>query len=235
MRHFYDICYLGSNNLQELTEFYKRFGFDGFVLLIKDYDSKKIFDIKKQILDLNEQIDIKIGIELELKNKNKFLNQLRKLRTEFPIIAVRGGNLDTNRLVCENNLIDILINPHKNRKTDSGFDKIMGNFAKTNNVAIGIDIRDFLFSHKKNRVFLSQSLMNNIKICDKVGTNIVIYSGAISKWDIRDPITMSSIGFLLGLNKDKSLKPLQNLYKIIKRNEEKIDSDWIMDGVRLVN
>ena len=64
---------------------------------------------------------------------------------------------------------------------------------------------------------------------------IVISSGATNSHFIKQPRDFASLAFLFGMDRLKALNSLSEYpLALIKRNREKLDSDYVIKGVRIV-
>ena len=53
------------------------------------------------------------------------------------------------------------------------------------------------------------------KICNKIGNNLIIISGAKSKFDMRNPEQLAAIGSLMSMEKSKQLWSVSNAYEVL--------------------
>src|SRR3989338_1588568 len=106
------------------------------------------------------------------------------------IIVVRAKNDDFNRKILENKKVNILLSPEsgtgikhdKLKQRDSGLNHVLCKIAKQNNIAIAIDFSEILKKQneekqEKGKKQLAEHLariMQNIKLCKKSGTKIIL-------------------------------------------------------------
>jgi ribonuclease P/MRP protein subunit RPP1 len=159
---------------------------------------------------------------------------LINIRRDYDLLLVRGTDLNLNRKAVETKEVDILTHPEYNRK-DSGLNHVMAKLAAKNQVAIEINFREILLSSKNTRSHIMRHIRENVKLCKKYKTSIIISSGAVSHWQLKDPKVLMSMGCLLGLElneaKDALSKTPENMIKMIK---ERRDRRWIRPGVKVV-
>ena len=224
----------GESSIEDFAKRGKLLGYRG-ICISKYFDGPaKIKDIKKKCECVGKDIGIEIFLGLQARN-SKELAKLTKLRREYDVLLVQGGDINLNRKAVETPEVDILLHPEYGR-IDSGFNHIMAKLAHENNVAIEIDFREILLSSKNTRVHILRNMMENIKLCKKFGAPIIICSGSISHLQMKDPKILISMGVVLGLElkeaKESVSKVPENIIKMIK---ERQDERWIMPGLKVVD
>ncbi|OGI15858.1 hypothetical protein A3K63_00655 [Candidatus Micrarchaeota archaeon RBG_16_49_10] len=219
----------GRSSPEQIIERARLLGFSGICLVdgIKNYkphrEIKSSFDTKK--------FGIFIGFEA---TKASDLDRLVGKRREFDILIVKGGDLKINRRAVETPEVDILSIPEYER-IDSGFNHIMAKLAKTNQVALEINFREALNSHKSTRSHIMQKMALNMMLAKKFRVPVITTSGAFSHLQLKDPYILSSFGVLLGLTPEESRAAISKTPEdIITVSKEKQAEEWIMLGVKVV-
>ena len=111
----------------------------------------------------------------------------------------------------------------------------MAKLATKNNVAIEINFREILLSSKNTRSQIMHKMAENVKLCKKYQTPMIITSGAVTHWQLRDPHILVSMGCLLGLELNEAKKTISEVpEKIIKMIKERKNKRWIRPGVKIV-
>lgn len=223
----------GESSLEEIANTAKFLGYSG-ICFAEYYRNKNQIDfLKEKILSVSKQVGIEIFLGFEARNVFE-LKKLARERRKYDVLLVRGYDLKLNRKAVETPEVDILTHPELGRK-DSGFNHTMAKLAVKNNVAIEVNFRNILLSSKATRSHILQNISNNVKLCKKFKTPIIICSGAISHWQMRDPKVLISMGCLLGLELNEAKKCLSDVPKrIIQQIRERKSERWIMPGVREV-
>jgi len=231
--HMHSAFSEGTSSLEQLASTAKTLGYKG--ICFSSYFSGN--EVIKKFYDEIEKIKQKVGIEIflgfEARNV-KELNMLIERRKKFDILLAKGGDLKLNRLACETPEVDILTHPEFERN-DSGLNHVLVRAAAKNDVAIEINFREVLIYSKKTRAKVIANISRNVELAKKYGAPLIICSGAISHYELRDPLVMSSFATTLGMNlkysKDSISKVPENiLNEIKKRKSEK----WIMPGVEII-
>ena len=127
-----------------------------------------------------------------------------------------------------------MVHPELERK-DPGLNHVMVKLAKENNVAIEINFREILQSSKNTRSLIMRNIAENVKLCKKYKTPLIVCSGAVSHWQLKDPKVLIAMSHLLGLELNEAKKSLSEVPEnIIRMIEERQDKKWIRPGVKVV-
>ncbi|MCS7093695.1 MAG: RNase P subunit p30 family protein [Candidatus Aenigmarchaeota archaeon] len=232
--HIHSTFSSGESTLEEIARVAKDFGYKGigFVsyILKKEEEDFLIGEIKR----VSSQYNIEIFFGYEATNKRE-LDLILKRRNELDLILVSGGELKLNRISVETRGVDILTHPDLKRK-DCGLNHVSARLARENEVAIEINFREVLNAEKLVR---SQVLSNHkdiVKLYKKYKFPLIVTSGALSHWQIKDPKVLISYLNSLGLEISEAKKALKDYpRKIIERSKEWKSEKWIMRGVKVVD
>jgi ribonuclease P/MRP protein subunit RPP1 len=224
----------GKSSVEDFALRGKLLGFRGICFAIYFKDRHRIKSLKEEIHDVSKRTGMEILVGIEARTKEE-LRKLVKARKDYDILLVRGSDLTLNRKAVQTKEVDILTHPEYNRK-DSGLNHVMAKLAAKNNVAIEINFREILQSSKATRSLIMHNISKNIMLCKKYKTPIIISSGAISHWQMRDPKVLVSMGCLLGLELNEAKKAISEIPEnIIKMIKERQSPNWILPGVKTVD
>jgi ribonuclease P/MRP protein subunit RPP1 len=223
----------GKSSVEDFIKRAKILGFKGICFAVYYKDRNHVDQLKKRVNELSKKAGINIFIGLEATSLEE-LKKLINIRRNYDILLVRGGNLNVNRKAVQMKEVDILTHPEYDRK-DSGLNHTMAKLAAKNQVAIEINFREILQSSKNTRSHIMHHIQENVKLCKKYKTPIILSSGAVSHWQLKDPKVLTSMGCLLGLELDESKKALSKTPESIgKMVGERRDTKWIRPGVKVV-
>jgi len=223
----------GESSIEQLATRAKQLGYSGICFAEYFKNENQIKELKEEIQKVEEKAGIEIFLGFEARNV-KELNYLAKIRKRFDILLARGGDLKMNKEACETPEVDILTHPEYERR-DQGLNHVLVKEAAKNNVDIEVNFREILMASKKTRANVMSNIAKNIKLARKYNAEIVICSGAISEWELRDPIVLSSFGNLLGLELDTAEEAIgKNAGKIVEEIKKRKSEKWIMPGVRVI-
>jgi len=223
----------GESTLEELARTAKQLDYKGICLVFYYQDKRQKDIILAEIEKLRKQINIEIylGFEARTMKELKILSDIRK---NFDILLARGGDLKMNRAAVETPEVDILTHPEFERN-DSGLNQVLAKLAAKSNVAIEVNFREILTSTKKTRSKILSNIQNNIKLAKKFKAPIILCSGAISHWELRDPQVMVSMATQLGLELKEARESITKVPEnILKKINERKNEKWIMPGVKVI-
>jgi len=223
----------GESSIEDIAKRAKLLGYKGICFTTYLDDKNKIKKTKEIASNLSKKIGIEIFIGFEARNTSE-LEKLIKSRREYAVLLVKGSDLLLNRKAVETKEVDILTHPEYNRR-DSGFNHVMAELAAENHVAIEINFREILNSSKNTRANIMHKIKNNVVLCKKYRAPVIICSGAVTHWQLRDPKVLMSMGCLLGLELNETKKAISEVPEnIIKMIKERQDEKWIRPGVKVV-
>ena len=223
----------GESSIEEIAKRAKLLGFRGICFAENFRNKNQIKSLKKETSEVSEKVGLDIFVGFEARTTEE-LKKLVRVRREYDILLVKGSNLYLNQKAVQTKEVDILTHPEFNRK-DSGFNHTMAKLAKKNNVAIEINFREILLSSKGTRSRIMHNIEKNVKLCKKYRTPIIICSGAVSHWQMKDPKIFMSMGCLLGLELNEAKKALSEVpEKMIKMIKERQSQNWIRPGVKVI-
>jgi len=223
----------GKSSVEDIAYRAKLLGFKGICFATYFKDKHKIKTLREKVSEISKKIGIDIFIGMETKTTEQ-LKKLAMVRREYDVLLVRGSDLNLNRKAVQTKEVDILTHPEFNRK-DSGFNHTMAKLAAKNKVAIEINFREILLSSKNTRSHIMHNISENVRLCKKYKTPIIICSGAVSHWQLRDPKILMSMGCLLGLELNEAKKTISEVpERIIKMIKERQGKKWIRPGVKVI-
>ncbi|ANF22896.1 Ribonuclease P protein component 3 [Thermococcus piezophilus] len=150
--------------------------------------------LKAEIRELRERYD---KVALLLVTKKPSLIREVKGRNLKALIYVQGGDMKVNRFALELG-VDALISPWLGRK-DPGFDHILARLAAKNNVAIGFSLLPILRASPYERAQILRFMMKTWQLVEKYGAMRFLTSSAGSRWEVRSPRDLMSLGIALGM------------------------------------
>lgn len=222
----------GESTIEQLAQRAKELGYAG-ICFSEYYEGRaQLEKLKAKIAGASKKTKIEILLGFEARNTRE-LKRLTDMRRLYDVLLARGGDLRLNRAAVEAREVDILTHPEHGRY-DCGMNHVMAKLAKKNNVAIEINFREILTSTKKTRSRILTSMRDNIALVKKYKMPIILCSGSISHWELRDPLCMSSMAEQLGLPLKQAKEAVSKVpEKIVKRVKERKSKKWVMPGVRV--
>lgn len=222
----------GESTIEQLAQRAKELGYAG-ICFSEYYEGRaQLEKLKAKIAGASKKTKIEILLGFEARNTRE-LKRLTDMRRLYDVLLARGGDLRLNRAAVESKKVDILTHPEHGRY-DCGMNHVMAKLAKKNDIAIEINFREMLTSTKKTRSRILTSMRDNIALAKKYKMPIILCSGSISHWELRDPLCMSSMAEQLGLPLKQAKEAVSKVpEKIVKRVKERKSEKWVMPGVRV--
>lgn len=222
----------GESSIEQIAERAKILGYSG-ICFSEYYKGKDRMDeLKAEIEKVSGKCDIDIFLGFEART-TKEIKTLSGMRGMFDVLLVHGGDLKVNRAAVETKEVDILTHPEHGRY-DCGMNHVMAKLAKKNNVAIEINFREILIHDKKTRATLLSNMRDNIKLAKKYKAPIILCSGSISHWELRDHMCITSMASELGMDEITAKYSISKIPEsILKLANERKSKKWIMPGVKV--
>ncbi|MBU2496808.1 MAG: hypothetical protein KJ767_02005 [Nanoarchaeota archaeon] len=200
-----------KNKNKEMQDYAKELGFQDLYLLGKDAVLIENFKDKKDIL---------------------------KARKKYDFVIVFGKGIKENRQIVESfpDVILLQLNSGKDfmKERNSGLDHIICKIASENNVAIGIDLSEILNSNEKEKQVIIGRIMQNIKLCRKYKTKILLASFASDVFELRASQDIQAFVQCLGMTPLESKNSLLIAEKIMGKNKDKKHVSYVSEGIRIV-
>lgn len=223
----------GESSLEQLSSTAKELGYAGICFAEYFQNENQLKKLKDDIAKVSEKVGIEIYLGFEARTP-KELHNLVERRRIFDILLVQGGDLRMNRLACETPQVDILTHPENNRN-DSGLNQVLVKFAAENNVAIEVNFREILLASKRTRNMIMRHMSQNVRLAKRFRAPIILCSGGISHFELRDPQVMISMANQLGLELNEAKGSLSKVPDdIIKQSKERKSEKWIMPGIKVI-
>lgn len=222
----------GESSLEQLASTAKELGYGGICFAEYFQNENQLKKLKQELARVSRKIGIEVYLGFEARSASE-LHKLVERRKMFDILLVQGGDLKMNRLACETPQVDILTHPENNRN-DSGLNQVLVKLAAKNNIAIEINFREILLASKRTRNNIMKNISNNIRLAKKFHAPIILCSGGISHFELKDPLVMISMANQLGMELNEGKKSISKIPEnIIKQSKERNSNKWIMPGVKI--
>jgi len=231
--HIHSAFSEGESSIEELATMAKHLGYKGVCFAEYFGGEQQLKKLRQETAKAAANTGIEIFLGFEARNLRE-LERLRNWRNKFDVLLVRGGDLKLNRAACETKEVDILTHPSYGRY-DCGLNHILMKLAAKNDVAIELNFREILISTKKTRNTVLANMQELAKLAKQYKAPIILCSGSISHWTLRDPLVMQSMAMQLGLTLNEARLAITKVpAEMIARSKAKRSKDWIADGVKVV-
>lgn len=170
--------------------------------------------------------------EIRSENLHEMHTSIQKHRNAYDLICVRSNQEKIVRASCENPKIDFVI-PEQNGNSGQ-INHIAAKAARDNHVAFGFNMAPLFGMKGYRRVKFIESMQLTVQPLQKYDVAILLMTGASCLHELRDVYSLSSFGFLLGLDAFTSRKSLSVLAKMIDVNQKRKSGLIPGEGVEII-
>ncbi|MCX6820688.1 MAG: PHP domain-containing protein [Candidatus Aenigmarchaeota archaeon] len=223
----------GESTIPQLAQRAKELGYAGICFSEYFEGRARLEQLKAEIAKAQRESGIEILLGFEARDAQE-LRRLAEIRRMFDVLLAHGGDIAMNRAAVETKEVDILTHPEHGRY-DGGMNHVMAKLARLNGVAIEVNFREILTASNKTRSRTLASMRENIALAKKYKMAVILCSGAVSHWELRDPLCVTSMAEMLGMRPDEAKAALSAVPQAIADKAKKRRSDrWVMPGVEKV-
>jgi len=180
------------------------------------------------------KIDLASRVDLKPKTPKELINNLRKLRRRFEIIAVICESKNVARQAAKDRRVDLLNFPSLDFRRRF-FDAAEAELASNALASLEIDMKPLLTLEGPARIRLLSSLRRETAIAKKFHVPIVISSGVSNELLMRKPRELAALAFLFDLDETSAMEAVsKNPVAIVKRNRENLSPRFVAPGIRII-
>jgi ribonuclease P/MRP protein subunit RPP1 len=225
-----------SRNLECLSPLINkasRLGYKAIAIALPaNFEKEKIQTLQEMCKEAG--IDFVSRVDLKPKAPKDLLQNLRKSRRKFEIIAVLCESKSVARQAAKDRRVDLLNFPLTDPRRRF-FDEAEAELASSALASLEIDIKTLLMSEGAVRIRLLSKMRREVAIAKKFRVPIVISSGVSDPLLMRKPKEMAAIASLLDLDEASALEAVsKNPLAIVKRNREKLGPEFVAPGIRVL-
>ena len=194
---------------------------------------------KEQISQLRrlcseEKLDFASRVTFAPRNSNELLQNLRRYRRKFEVIAVRCDTKDVARQAAKDRRVDLLqFSVTSLRKRF--FDEAEAELASQALASLEIELAPLLQLTSISRVRILSRLRREVATATRFKVPVTVASGATEELLMRGPHDYAALTTLFDMRSSSALGALSdNPWGIIERNRKKLSSDYVAPGIRVV-
>jgi len=187
----------------------------------KELGFSKIYFIEpfKDVKPLKPAAD---AVLISAENVQQLHNYIMKARDKWPVIAVACSTDEINRAAVESKHVNLLLSPEATRQKDfpdwrnSGLNHVLCRLAAENRIAIGINFSDIIKIYGNDlqqKIKLAERLgriMQNIRLCRKFKTKMLLASFASSPEEMKSASDMRSFAQAIGMTPGQAKESLES-------------------------
>ena len=194
---------------------------------------------KEQISQLKQicseaKVDFAARVNFSPRSSNELLNGLRRFRRKFEIVAVRCHTKDVARQAAKDRRVDLLQFSVTNLRKRF-FDEAEAELASQAFSSLEIELAPILQLTTSSRIRLLSRLRREVETAERFKVPITLSSGATEEQFMRRPHDYAALTTLFDLPMSSALRGLsENPWVTVARNREKLSSDYVAPGIRVV-
>jgi len=223
------------NNFEKASGLIKkasRLGYDAVALPVQRSADVQMQRMRNVCRDFG--VDFVSRVDFRPRNPDELLRDLRKYRRRFEIVAVLCDSKLVARQAAKDRRVDLLNFPQTDYRRRF-FDSAEAELASQGLACLEIDARPLLMLEGVDRVRLLSSLRKETATAKDFHVPIVVSSGVSDAMLIRRPMELAALSSLFGLSGNLAADTVSaNPSAIVKRNREKLGSEFVAPGIRLI-
>jgi ribonuclease P/MRP protein subunit RPP1 len=181
-------------------------------------------------------IDVATRVDLEPRRGSDLLDQLKKVRSRFEVVAVKCTNKDVARQAAKDHRVDILLfSEDLTIRRNARLDTQEAQLASEVGCCYEINASELLFSGENRLARLTNVIKRELEIARRFDIPIILSSGASTSIGLREPKALAAMTFLLDIS-EETVVEMQTTTpdQLLKKNRAKLSKEYISPGVRRV-
>jgi RNase P/RNase MRP subunit p30 len=176
-------------------------------------------------LEASIDIDVASRVDLEPRRGSDLLDQLRKVRSRFEVVAVKCINKDVARQAAKDHRVDILLFPEdltirRNARLDTQEAKL----ASEVDCCYEINASELLFTGETRLAKLATVIKRELEVARRFDVPV-----------IREPKALAAMTVLLDVSEEAAVEMQTTTPdRLLKRNRAKLSEEYVSPGVRRI-
>jgi len=196
---------------------------------ITQEESQRLRNICKEA-----KIDLASRVDLRPKTPRELIQNLRRLRRKFEIIAVMCESKGVARQAAKDRRVDLLNFPSLDFRRRF-FDNAEAELASNSLASLEIDAKLLLTLEGRARIRFLSSLRREASIAQEFHVPIVVSSGVSEELLMRKPRELAALASLFDLDEALAIEGVsKNPMSIVKRSREKLGPRFVAPGIRII-
>jgi len=188
---------------------------------------------KLRTLCREANLDTASRVDLNPRTPKELLYDLRRLRRRFEVVAVVCRSKNVARQAARDRRVDILSFPSLDFRRF--FDRAEAELASSAFACLEIDVGLLFNPGEQGLPRVLSSLRRATAIANQFRIPTVLSSGVSDAMLLRKPMELAALASLFDMDRDNALKAVsENPLKIVERNREKLSSQFVAPGIRVV-
>jgi ribonuclease P/MRP protein subunit RPP1 len=176
-------------------------------------------------------IDLVGAVEIDPDDRSGAAGAVGSLRSETPLLLVRGGDESLNRYAAGEARIDVLAGPLSGSGGGDPFDAVLVREAAANGVRIEFDLGPVLRRTGGRRVRRLRTLSLLARLVERYDAPHVVTAGASGHLALRAPRELAAVGAAVGLDDGFVRSGLAEWGRLVARNRARAGDAFVQPGV----
>lgn len=187
----------------------------------------------KQVCN-DAKLDFVSRTNLSPRNSGELLNDLRRYRRKYEIVAVRCNTKEVARQAAKDRRVDLLQFSVTNFR-QRFFDEQEAELASQALSSLEIELAPLLQLTSFSRIRLLSRLRKEVATAERADVPITLSSGATTEQLMRGPHDYAALTTIFDLSLPSALKALSETPSAtVERNREKLSPDYVAPGIRVI-
>lgn len=194
---------------------------------------------KQQISQLKQvcseaELDFVSRTDISPRNSNELLNELRRCRRKFEIVAVRCNTKDVARQAAKDRRVDLLLFSATNT-SKRFFDEQEAELASQALSALEIELAPLLQLTSFSRIRILTALRKEMETAKRAKVPVILSSAATKQSLMRGPYDYAALTTIFDFPLPEALKALSETpFRLVEQNRKKLSPDYVAPGIRVV-
>lgn len=216
----------GDSTVARFAATAAEYEFDGVVVrnhsdATAEYDAEPICE--------EYDVDVVDAIEIRADNPEVAAGHVGNYRPKHTILALHGGTNELNRFAVEQDRVDVLAHPMRDR---GDFNHVLAKAAVEHGTSVEFDLSRVLRMDGGPRVQALQDLRKLRELVEKYDVPYVVSVNPRSHLQLRAPRELAAVGQTVGFSKDQIRAGLEEWANLAERNRERLSDEFIAPGVK---
>ena len=181
-------------------------------------------------------IDVASRVDLEPRRGSDLLDQLRKIRSRFEVVAVKCINKDVARQAAKDHRVDILLFPEDlTIRRNARLDTQEAKMAYDVGCCYEINASELLFTGETRLAKLATVIKRELEVARRFDVPVILSSGASTSMGLREPKALAAMTALLDVSEEAAVEMQTTTPdRLLRRNRAKLSEEYVSPGVRRI-
>lgn len=216
----------GESTVRRCVEHAQTLGYEGVV--VRNHGDARS-DVDVTAVTEATGVDVVDGLEVRADSPEQASGYVGNYRPKYTVLLVHGGTNAMNRFAVEQERVDVLAHPMRG---DGDFNHVLAKAAAEHGVRVEFDLSKVLRSTGGQRVQAISDLRKLRELVEQYDAPYVVSADGTSHRHLRGPRALAAVGERVGFSREQVESGLREWRRLVARNREVTDPDYLEPGVR---